>query len=138
MKYRLINTELEKVLNRLTYNYKFSDQLQEAIKNRPRNSDVIEVNFGLMLFKNGNEMIPIYTARFYETEIEPYEEDWNNFPEVTPPIGKVMRLQFENKFHQTQYYSAWFTAEGKWRDYVGNAVINLRGCTKIKFKPWDD
>lgn len=70
---------------------------------------------------------------FRMDEIEEVAEynpkDWNNFPEVTPPEGVYMRVEFEDKSGGKAVFY-----QNEWLD----TDCTLFSFSPVKFRPWED
>ena len=94
-KYRLKDKELQKKLDEIS-NGDFSRQIEgnlQNIKGRGTTDAAYRLFFGEL--PGRYEIVNRFSMLLYEHEIEVFEEydpnDWNNFPEVTPPEGVMMR-----------------------------------------------
>lgn len=88
--YRLKNYELQKQLDALSNDYKFSDALQERMKDNHNSLMYLVIEFGK---RTNLKAIREFTARFDISEIESYEtldpNTWYEFKKVKgnlPPI----------------------------------------------------
>lgn len=94
-KYRLKDQELQKKLDEIS-DGDFSRQIEgnlQNIKGRGTTDADYRLFFGEL--PGQYEIVNRFSMLLYEHEIEVFEEydpnDWNNFPEVTPPDGVLMR-----------------------------------------------
>lgn len=134
MIYRLKDRELQRKLDALSDALRFSDRLQKSCQEQNSDkADYIFVRFGNFVLKEDGDQ-PCYTAHILKSDIEEYEEynpnDWNNFPEVTPPRNVLMRCEWEDFSGNILHYAARF--DGAWRDDEGRIVAADR------FRPWND
>ena len=83
IKYRLKNAELQTQLDALSDDYKFSDALQERMKDNPENLNYVLIEFGDYM---KNQAVRKFTARFFTSEIVSYEaldpNKWYEFEKV--------------------------------------------------------
>ncbi len=62
---------------------------------------------------------------------------WNNYPEVTPPEGVLMRIEGQyDKRPELEYYGALMYLEGAWHfadtsEIADNVIVE-------RFRPWDE
>ena len=94
-KYRLKDQELQKKLDEIS-NGDFSRQIEghlQNIKGRGTTDADYRLFFGEL--PGRYEIVNRFSMLLYEHEIEVFEEynpnDWNVFPDVTPPEGVMMR-----------------------------------------------
>lgn len=125
MKYRLKDQELQSKLDELT-NGEFSASLKGNIEPtdyyRRFNVDGIGV-ISVMLNSSCLEERFDYDPR-----------SWNPFPEVTPPEGVLMRVEFENKYGGKQKMCANFV-DGDW---VGFDGYTFEEVDNVRFRPWEE
>ena len=140
-KYRLKDQELQKHLDAIS-DGDFSRQIEghlQNIKGRGTTDADYRLFFGEL--PGRYEIVNRFSMLLYEHEIEVFEEydpnNWNNYPDVTPPEGVLMRVEFiyvgilrrncaifEN--------GAWhITAEGK-ADYDHLTLDDVK-----RFRPWE-
>lgn len=94
-KYRLKNAELQRHLDAIS-DGDFSRQIEghlQNIKGRGTTDADYRLFFGEL--PGRYEMVNRFSMLLYEHEIEVFEEydpnDWNSYPDVTPPEGVMMR-----------------------------------------------
>ena len=123
-KYRLKDKELQKKLDEIS-NGDFSRQIEgnlqnikgnlQNIKGRGTTDAAYRLFFGEL--PGRYEIVNRFSMLLYEHEIEVFEEynpnDWNNFPEVTPPDGVLMRVEAEGGRKFCGYYHT-FAEGGCW------------------------
>lgn len=97
-KYRLKDQELQRHLDSIS-DGDFSRQIEcnlRYIKGRGTTDADYRLFFGEL--SGRYEMVNRFSMLLYEHEIEVFEEydpnDWNNYPDVTPPEGVLMRVEF--------------------------------------------
>lgn len=144
MKYRLKDQELQKKLDEIS-NGDFSRQIEghlQSIRGYGMSGADYRLFFGEL--SGRYEIVNRFSMLLYEHEIEVFEEydpnDWNNFPEVTPPEGVLMRVeQVQFKTHEeakgiTIRKCAIFR-KGEWvDDVVGYPLASIENC---RFRPWE-
>ena len=91
-----------------------------------------------LINKNSVLMEDEVELAFKKTAIECTEfydpHAWNEFPEVTPPQGKLMRIEYENAEREKVYCSGVFYDIG-WTDATHG---HYSGISKCRFRPWED
>lgn len=146
MKYRLKDKELQRKLDDLS-DGDFSVQLQkiEHIVLDALSGPV--VHFGglaRVIDDRFRHLAPRFTLRFHRDELEEEQEfdpnHWNSWPDVEPPKGGLMRVQFKTKEHETLWRSCWmWTGEcWAWADGRGSPLVNVGSLREIRFRPWED
>lgn len=144
MKYALKDRELQKKLDKLT-DGDFSRQLQELDK-IDFLLDVIQFAFGEpvegMLI--GAYKPCRFSIRLNKNEIKIEDEkgydptQWNDYPDVTPPEGKLMRLEVfssDSLGQRTHHHAAKFK-NGEWvKDCTENTVF-IGDFDNVRFRPW--
>lgn len=137
MKYRLKNQELQKKLDEIS-DGEFSRFLNNTfygriIKIRP----FTEIHFGQIVTEDGT-LFHRFTARVREDEIEEVHEydpnKWNPYPEVTPPGGVLMRVEYRCTDGTIGRCCSFFR-KGVW---VDSEDQDLEITTAQRFRPWDD
>ena len=132
MKYRLKDRELQKRLDNIS-NGDFSRHL-DSVENID-SLEGIRIYFGWPLNKSyfGYK----FRASFLADELEQVPEydphEWNNYPEVEPPNGEFMRLEFDDGFLTGGTYDSHYEA---WRDSKG--LIFPEAFTVKRFRPWEE
>ena len=121
MKYRLKDKFLQKRLDEVTGG-NFSHRLQD-------NDFVERMEIGghnaavtLLLLRTEIEEIPEYTTK-----------GWNPWPEVTPPDGPLMRLEYTDQIGAKRKACATYF-NGEWISFDG-FKIEPRNA---RFRPWED
>lgn len=139
MGYRLKDRELQRRLDNLSEG-DFSRQIEgnlQNIKGRGTTDADYRLFFGDL--PGRYEIVNRFSMLLYEHEIEVFEEydpnDWNNFPEVTPPEGVWMRVETDMGFG----FKARFQF-GNWLDNRNDIIGPKDGIdgTVIRFRPWED
>ena len=85
-----------------------------------------------------------WTITFKKDEIEScpaYDpNNWNNYPEVEPPVGLTMRLEVfppGSGGRRGLRYAAQFLG-GKWHKYGSRQPITTNEGDTVRFRPWED
>ena len=127
MKYRLKDKELQKKLEEIGG----KQNVEKAI------SEYEETNFGGAVFAfsiNDKFRITVGTIKDEIEKVAEYNPHaWNKYPEVTPPDGEFMRLEFDDGFLTGGTYDSNYEA---WRDSKG--LIFPEAFIVKRFRPWDD
>lgn len=64
-------------------------------------------------------------------------KSWNNYPEVTPPEGVLMRIEGQYaKRPELEYYGALMYLEGAW--HFADTVEIADNVIVERFRPWDE
>lgn len=75
-------------------------------------------------------------------ELEYNPHGWNNYPEVTPPEGELMRVELFNlMLRKITRACAIYCNETWYAELNGepNGTLELAGMTRVKrFRPWED
>ena len=141
MTYRLKDRVLQNHLDAIS-NGEFSRCLQTELQDI-RGSGTTDADYRVFFgFMSGRaELVNRFSMLLYEHEIEAIQEynsnDWNKFPEVTPPEGVWMRVeQFSNnKVRRT----AGIFRDGKWygkHDVCDTYLDETLGNVTL-FRPWE-
>lgn len=145
-KYRLKDQELQKHLDAIS-DGDFSRQIEgnlQNIKGRGTTDADYRLFFGEL--PGRYEIVNRFSMLLYEHEIEVFEEydpnDWNKFPEVTPPEGVLMRVELETSDGDVYRKCAIFE-NGNW--WTVNESTGKSGCLAIgvssmrvkRFRPWE-
>ena len=131
MAYRLKDRELQRKLDEIS-NGDFSLKLQEKPES-PLSPDFVEVGFS----REKGKVVRCFTATFRFDDIEEVPEydptKWNPFPEVTPPEGPLMRLEYSDQIGAKRKVCATYF-NGEWISFDG-FKIEPRNA---RFRPWED
>lgn len=72
-----------------------------------------------------------------ESEYNPH--GWNNFPEVTPPEGVMMRLELTCLDQEERRYGAYWSPNcNSWIFANGDCMSEYENKCVIRFRSWDD
>lgn len=121
MKYRLKDQALQKRLDEVTGG-NFSHRLQDNDFVKRMEIKGHNVAVSLLLLTEEVEPIPEYTTK-----------GWNTFPEVTPPEGPLMRLEYNDQIGAKRKACATYF-NGEWISFDG-FKIEPRNA---RFRPWED
>lgn len=134
MSNHLKDRELERKLNELSGG-EFSRILSEETDTKYGDC----VSF--VIHKNADIELSVF-IRPEAIEIEYNPHGWNNFPEVTPPEGELMRVELFNlMLRKITRACAIYCNETWYAELNGepNGTLELAGMTKVKrFRPWED
>ena len=149
-KYRLKDAALQKKLDEIS-DGDFSRQIEgnlQNIKGRGTTDADYRLFFGEL--PGRYEIVNRFSMLLYEHEIEVFEEynpnDWNNFPDVTPPEGVLMRVEARYGFDDSgaTYRTCAIFENGAWRsESDGKAAIDHNGFYDVtlddvkRFRPWE-
>mgnify|MGYP001165786816 FL=1 len=128
MKYRLKDRELQRKLDELSDGdfsarlHKERELIKDSFKKEPR--------LHVLWFGEGSQFSAALYADMLE-EVREYDPTkWNNYPEVTPPEGALMRVEGEHA------YAARYVVDdvgGYWMSDDGFELDNV-----YRFRPWDE
>lgn len=145
MKYRLKNQELQKQLDEISdgdFSLQLEEHLQDIKCNGITDADY-RVFFGEL--SGRAEMVNRFSMLLYEHEVEQIKEydpnDWNDYPEVTPPEGVWMRVETENVTTGKINRVCAMLRDGNWHtSELGRAIdlVEFAAALKVKrFRPWE-
>ena len=82
-----------------------------------------------------------YSVNVYPEEVETFAEydphAWNDYPNVTPPEGVLMRIEGQYaKRPELEYYGALMYLEGAW--HFADTVEIADNVIVERFRPWND
>ena len=139
-KYRLKDQELQKKLDEIS-DGDFSRQIEgnlQNIKGRGTTDADYRLFFGEL--PGRYEIVNRFSMLLYEHEIEVFEEydpnDWNNYPDVTPPEGVLMRVEFvyDGRFCR----NCAIFENGAWRLTIdGEASYDITLDNVERYRPWE-
>jgi hypothetical protein len=143
MKYRLKDQELQRHLDAIS-DGDFSRQIEgnlQNIKGRGTTDADYRLFFGEL--PGRYEIVNRFSILLYEHEIEVFEEydpnDWNNFPEVTPPDGVLMRVETVGGDTFRGYFHTFPDGVGRWCCVCFTPRhMPLHETEKVKrYRPWE-
>lgn len=133
MKYRLKDRELQRKLDDISGGY-FSDAMKGIT------IDGFKVFPNPIPFRLGDDG-PVAAIQLLSKDIEPYIEydpnDWNSFPEVTPPEGIPMRVEVEYESFSNIYKLCATFKEGIWYRENGQPIDFYVNAKVKRFRPWE-
>lgn len=142
-KYKLKDQELQKMLDEISngdFSHRLQNELQDIRGNGTTDADY-RIFFGFM--SGRAEIVNRFSMLLYDHEIEEVPEynpnDWNDYPEVTPPEGVLMRI--EGRFEDCIFRCSAVFKEGIWcsEDEVPEKVKELGWEIEgvKRFRPWE-
>lgn len=137
-KYRLKDQELQKKLDEIT-DGDFSECLEKGAVDQFCRVGSIGVTCG-RFGCNGHPRLKI---DFYLHEYEELKEynpnDWNSYPDVTPPEGVLMRVEIEYPDGDVSRACSIFKDEVWWEAVNGEPIDEeVTSIGKVKrFRPWE-
>ena len=127
--YRLRDRKLQQKLDELS-NGAFSEMLKTMgrflVKKQATNVQLGESRFTVTLFREDIEIAPEYDPN-----------DWNVFPDVTPPEGVLMRVEVENSYGEVSRECAIFQVGVWWKEECGQAIVEFYKRKVKRFRPWE-
>lgn len=139
-KYRLKDQELQKKLDEIS-DGDFSRQIEGNLQSL-RGYGMSDADYRLFFgeLSSRYEIVNRFSMLLYENEIEVFEEynpnDWNNFPEVTPPDGVLMRVETEGGRKFCGYYHT-FAEGGCWCYEDGTVCPEAISKSVERYRPWE-
>ena len=144
MIYRLKDRALQNHLDAISngdFSHRLQTELQDIRGNGTTDADY-RIFFGFM--SGRAELVNRFSMLLYDHEIEAIQEynpdDWNNYPEVTPPEGVLMRVEVEYPEGDVLRQCAIFEDGIWWNEENGNPNANEVEylSAKVKrFRPWE-
>lgn len=135
MTFRLKDKNLQVQLDALS-DGDFSKRLQHA----NHDDGMIFVEFGEKLESPGFDLHRFNLA-FFDDEVKEIHRynphGWNDFPEVEPPEGVLMRVECRDGRKACAKYRL-FIEGGSWCDVNGGAWPEAYSQSVARFRPWDD
>ena len=77
------------------------------------------------------------TKQDIEQFLEYNPNDWNVFPDVTPPEGVLMRVEVENSYGEVSRECAIFQVGVWWKEECGQAIVEFYKRKVKRFRPWE-
>lgn len=135
MTYRLKDSALQKHLDAISngdFSHRLQNELQDIRGNGTTDADY-RIFFGFM--SGRAELVNRFSMLLYEHEVEEIPaynpNDWNSYPDVTPPEGVLMRVETEDDVKICGYLdyldNCWHYSDGTPFD-----IENVK-----RFRPWE-
>lgn len=134
MKYRLKDRELQRKLDEISKG-DLSDALEvcsTAVASTLKRGKPTTIWFGVQ-----PQLSLEITPDMLEEVREYNPHEWNNFPEVEPPEGVLMRVECLNGMKACAKYRL-FIEGGSWCDVNGGAWPEAYSQSVARFRPWED
>lgn len=135
MRYRLKDKELQQKLDELSDGdfsarlHKERELIKDSFKKEPR--------LHVLWFGEGSQFSAALYADMLE-EVREYDpHGWNDFPEVEPPEGVLMRIECRDGRKACAKYRL-FIEGGSWCDVNGGAWPEAYSQSVARFRPWDE
>lgn len=132
MKYNLKNKELEDFLN------KFVNDFDKSFQNDCREQYDDDCSI-VMVYLNHS---PIESIGIKKSDIREYSEydpnTWNEYPEVTPPEGVLMRVEAGATGDRRSIKSCAVFVDGDWCEPNSKRDPSLIKAWITRFRPWED
>lgn len=135
MKYRLKDRVLQQKLDELSDGdfsarlHKERELIKDSFKKEPR--------LHVLWFGEGSQFSAALYADMLE-EVREYDpHGWNDFPEVEPPEGVLMRVECRDGRKACAKYRL-FIEGGSWCDVNGGAWPEAYSQSVARFRPWDE
>ena len=135
MKYRLKDHELQRKLDEIS-DGDFSDRLHKE-RELIKDSFKKEPRLHVLWFGEGSQFSAALYADMLE-EVREYDpHGWNDFPEVEPPEGVLMRVECRDGRKACAKYRL-FIEGGSWCDVNGGAWPEAYSQSVARFRSWDE
>lgn len=145
MTYRLKDSALQKHLDAISngdFSHRLQNELQDIRGNGTTDADY-RIFFGFM--SGRAELVNRFSMLLYEHEIEVIQEynpnEWNAYPEVTPPEGVWMRVEAQRVSTGEISRVCAIFRDGRWHlTEQGSAfdLVEFAGTKKVKrYRPWE-
>ena len=134
MKYRLKDRELQKKLDEISKG-DFSDALEvcsAAVASALKRGKPTTIWFGVQ-----PQLSLEIASDMLEEVREYYPHGWNDFPEVEPPEGVLMRVECRDGRKACAKYRL-FIEGGSWCDVNGGAWPEAYSQSVARFRSWDE
>lgn len=140
MIYRLKDSALQKHLDAISngdFSHRLQNELQDIRGNGTTDADY-RIFFGFM--SGRAELVNRFSMLLYDHEIEAIQEytpkDWNNYPDVTPPEGVLMRVETGGGRKFCGYYHT-FAEGGCWCYEDGTVCPEAISKSVERYRPWE-
>ena len=131
MTWHLKDRELEK--NIIAIDPDFSKKLSRTCEKLDTNKDgdFLQSRYFTLTLVYDSKVIGdvLFSGKDVEKTSDYDPHNWNNFPEVTPPEGVYMRVEFEDKSGGKAVFY-----KNEWLD----TDCTLFSFSPVKFRPWED
>lgn len=140
MTYRLKDSALQKHLYAIS-NGDFSHRLQNELQDI-RGNGTTDVDYRIFFgFMSGRaELVNRFSMLLYEHEVEEIPaynpNDWNSYPDVTPPEGVLMRIETEGGRKFCGYYHT-FAEGGCWCYEDGTVCPESISKSVKRYRTWE-
>lgn len=141
-KYRLKDRELQEKLDAISGG-DFSKRLQDPAKSEKG----FAVAYGDFPEINGLRHLSLFLADEIEEVPEYDPSTWNEWPNVEPPEGVLMRIEIkepdcnlgtpEPRWGKTRCKTCAFF-DGKWWLRMDRSILSIYGDEIVRFRPWVD
>lgn len=133
MKYELKDKKLAELFRSLYSD--FDKVLEEEIEDQMENGDY----FILLQIPRSECELPDH-IHIYKSEIKkPYDPNvWNNYPIITPPNHRLMRIEYRDGLGAVRRTCGIFSVsenDSFWIDSNGNKIVEFQS---LRFRPWED
>lgn len=135
MRYRLKDHELQRKLDEISDGdfsarlHKERELIKDSFKKEPR--------LHVLWFGEGSQFSAALYADMLE-EVRKYDpHGWNDFPEVEPPEGVLMRVECRDGRKACAKYRL-FIEGGSWCNVNGGAWPEAYSQSVARFRPWED
>lgn len=135
MRYRLKDKELQRKLDELSDGdfsarlHKERELIKDSFKKEPR--------LHVLWFGEGSQFSAALYADMLEEVAEYDPHGWNDFPEVEPPEGVLMRVECRDGRKACAKYRL-FIEGGSWCDVNGGAWPEAYSQSVARFRSWDE
>lgn len=139
-KYRLKDQDLQRHLDAIS-DGDFSRQIEGHLQNI-KGLGTTDADYRLFFgeLPGRYEMVNRFSMLLYEHEIEVFEEydpnDWNSYPDVTPPEGVLMRVETTTSSKFCGYYHT-FAEGGCWCYQDGTVCSEATSKSVERYRPWE-
>lgn len=126
-RYRLKDRELQKKLDEIS-----GGSFTESLESIKKPSCIV------FQARNGGPAMSVnLTKQNIEQFLEYNPNDWNVFPDVTPPEGVLMRVEVENSYGEVSRECAIFQVGVWWKEECGQAIVEFYKRKVKRFRPWE-
>lgn len=133
MTWHLKDRELERKL--IAIDSGFLEKLNEACEKLDNNKDGDFPEHKRFAITLGNNNIDVIFNGSHVEKVPNYDPKiWNEYPEVTPPEGVLMRVECDGNLHTALVYK-----NNRWQFESGENFQGFERIYKVKrFRPWED